>query len=648
MNIILCRGTETLRYAAEELQKYLAKVDDIYADIIFDRTQSGITLGLFEDLGLPTDEAVDPFIDDVIDIKVDALKGHIAGSNERSVLMGVYDFLKSAGCRWVRPGADGEYIPHTALGAHAFTYHKKADCPYRGECIEGAIGYEHVRDMIYWMPKVGMNMFMMEQVIPYNYMSRWYQHESSTTRGPENVSFEQVGEYVYLLERHIKKCGMQLHALGHGYLLEPYGVHYKTRAESYFLNERCMRETALVDGKRGLFKKSPNFTQICMSNDEARLGLVKWLADYVDKKPYIDFLHVWLADAVGNHCECENCQKRIPSDFYVQMLNELDEELTARGKDTRVVFIMYTDTFWPPEHEVIKNPKRFVMTTAPIARSYNNTYSDARHDGPLPPYLRNELKLDEISFDMALSFRDAWKKAYDGPRFTYEYYLYTDHYSDPGHMSISEHIHTDIQNLEKAEFDGIMSDQTQRSFFPTGLPMSIIGEVQFDKSVDYNAFADDYFKAAYGADWQSAKTYLTGVTELFDPVTTRASANIVTQDTGTGNGECHVGIRNNKKAGARLRGTDAYVEAFLPVIEKNLTTCIDKCHKKSWELLVYHAEYIKRLAKLYIALSEDDDDTATVVLDNLVDWLSHAEEVIHPQMDLVLCRQRFRQLIKRK
>ena len=45
----------------------------------------------------------------------------------------------------------------------------------------------------------------------------------------------------------------------------------------------------------------------------------------------IDFLHLWLGDSNKNHCECEECRKRIPSDFYVMFLNELWDEMKKRG-----------------------------------------------------------------------------------------------------------------------------------------------------------------------------------------------------------------------------------------------------------------------------------------------------------------------------
>ena len=167
MKIITLRHTETIKYAAQELAKYLEMMDGTRADVI-DFGDSDIKLGLFSDLGLFDGDVDDAMLDDVVEVEIKNKKGYISGSNERSVLMGVYTYLKSAGCRWVRPGEGGEYIPKKDMSGHCLSYRKKADYPFRGQCIEGAIGFEHVRDTVLWLPKINMNMFMIEQIIPYN------------------------------------------------------------------------------------------------------------------------------------------------------------------------------------------------------------------------------------------------------------------------------------------------------------------------------------------------------------------------------------------------------------------------------------------------------------------------------------------------
>ena len=108
MTIRTLHNTETLTYAKEELIKYITKIDPSYTV-----DGDGICLGYLSDFGLSESEIEDRVLDDVIDISIIGSNGYIAGSNDRSVLMGVYDLLKSLGCRWVRPGEDGEYIPQS-------------------------------------------------------------------------------------------------------------------------------------------------------------------------------------------------------------------------------------------------------------------------------------------------------------------------------------------------------------------------------------------------------------------------------------------------------------------------------------------------------------------------------------------------------
>lgn len=642
MKIQILKNNETIKYAASELAKYLEMMDNgIKCEIT--SSDGDIKLGMLSQLSLSDSDVDDAMIDDVIDIAIDNMQGYIAGSNDRSVLMGVYNFLKSAGCMWVRPGDDGEYIPQKYMQSHSYTYRKKADIAFRGECIEGAVSFENLRDHILWLPKVNMNLFMMEQIVPYNYISRWYKHTVSTVKEDENISFEQVGEYTVMLEKLIKKCGLQLHALGHGYLLEPYGIHYKTAQDHYELTDEAREDIALVGGVRELYHGSPNFTQLCFSKDKARLGLVKFLLDYLDKKPYIDFLHVWLSDSANNQCECEECKKKIPTDFYVQMLNELDAELTKRNIDTKIVFIMYIDTFWAPETTKLKNPDRFIMTTAPV-RNYSHTYKADRWQGELPPYKRNEYYI-RPDFSMNLSFMDKWKPAFDGRRFLFEYYLYTDHYFDPGYMSIAKNILTDIRHLEDIEFDGIMCDQTQRSFFPTGLPNSVMGEGMFDKNMDFDSYTDSYFNAAFGTDGAKVRCYLEKLTDTFDPGEIRSCDSVVLQDTGTGSEKVVTGIKNNPRASLRLGAVESVTDDFANVIEANINSA-NLCHATSWKVLHYHAIYCKRFAQILISLANGDKENALKLFADMIDYLSHIEEEIQPQFDLVLFNQRIKKLIE--
>ena len=77
----------------------------------------------------------------VLDTLVSEKSGVIAGSNERSVLFAVYEYLKRNGCRWLYPGIDGEYIPLKNI--EPVSYRHVADMRFLGPCIEGAINQKN-------------------------------------------------------------------------------------------------------------------------------------------------------------------------------------------------------------------------------------------------------------------------------------------------------------------------------------------------------------------------------------------------------------------------------------------------------------------------------------------------------------------------
>ncbi|MBE6787431.1 MAG: hypothetical protein E7537_03680, partial [Ruminococcaceae bacterium] len=87
-------------FTKKELETYLEKLG----------IEAQISLGLFEDFGVDL-KVEDPFFDDAYVISVKDKKGFIAGSNDRSVLFGVYRLLEEWGITWVRPGPNGTHYP---------------------------------------------------------------------------------------------------------------------------------------------------------------------------------------------------------------------------------------------------------------------------------------------------------------------------------------------------------------------------------------------------------------------------------------------------------------------------------------------------------------------------------------------------------
>ena len=97
--------------------------------------------------------------------------------------------------------------------------------------------------------------------------------------------------------------------------------------------------------------------------------MVELIVDYAKARRDVDYLHVWLSDARNNICECEECQKDLPSDQYIRILNQLDEALTKEGLNTKINFLLYHELLFAPKKETLKNPERFTMMFAPITRT---------------------------------------------------------------------------------------------------------------------------------------------------------------------------------------------------------------------------------------------------------------------------------------
>lgn len=128
-------------------------------DISYDLDATdGFRLGLLEHFGLDC-EAEDPTQDDVVHIETTESGGILAGSNPRSILFAVYRFLKCNGCRFLFPGADGEYIPQRKPGP--VKYHKLADHRYRAHTTEGDPSIEDVLRYIDYHAKQEMNAYGM-------------------------------------------------------------------------------------------------------------------------------------------------------------------------------------------------------------------------------------------------------------------------------------------------------------------------------------------------------------------------------------------------------------------------------------------------------------------------------------------------------
>lgn len=512
------RADNVIDFAAEELKKYLRMMMTECGDIPIcyeSEGKNGFRLGLGEDFGLAFEDVSDPFLDDVVHIETDEQGGILAGSNPRSVLFAVYRFLKENGCRWLYPGVDGEYIPMQEI--QPVSYHHLADHRFRGMCNEGGESQQCMLDTIDFYAKLELNVYMLEFDTPFQYYDRYYSHvHNEKNRKPEPVPPKQVKQWKRQCEAEIAKRGLQFHDMGHGWTAEPFGLDStdQWKARDVEVPVHVKPYIAELKGKRELYKGVALNTNLCMSNPETRRIMAEAIAEYAQKHRNVSYLHVWLADGTRNHCECGKCRQMRPSDYYIMIMNELDEMLTAEGLDTRIVFIAYVDTLYAPEKEIIRNKKRFALLYAPIQRSYTGSVKRENILKTLE-YIRNAWPTPVTAEENGAFLLD-WKKDWHGPCFCYEYHYWVHMFRDPGSMYISRRIYEDVMSMKEMGLDGIVEDGSQRAFFPNGFAMYIYAEALLNRSCDYNKVKEDYFSHAYGECWEQAENCLQEISDLFD------------------------------------------------------------------------------------------------------------------------------------
>lgn len=522
------------------------------------------------------------YSDDAIRISVKNCTGVIAGSNPRSVLIAVYRFFTECGCGFVRPGRDGEFIPGGNSTKLAVEVCEKASYRHRGICIEGAVSYENVVQMIDWAPKVGFNSYFTQFFTPFEFFDRWYSHHTNPRLVSTPISPDTVNQFVCDYTAELEKRGMLQHGVGHGWtpsVLGLSGLGWNATEEK--IPEEKKELVALVEGERTLWHGVPLNTNLCYSNPKVKSFLAQEVVNYVQSHPQIDYLHFWLGDSVNSQCECNACRSARPADFYVDILNMIDARLTEKKLKTKIVFLLYFELLWAPEKARIKNPERFTLMFAPITRTYSEPLNkDAK--GSIFPYTRNKVELPKSVGD-SLAYLNTWQKQFSGDSFIFDYHYMWDHYKDPGYYQMADVLKCDIENLHDIGLNGYVSCQVQRAFLPNGLGMYLMGNTLWQGKTDFECAAADYFQKAYGEDGEQCRAYLKKVSELFDPQSLRREKEAF-----------------GEEKACKYETLSVLIEQFMPVIQKNMFV-EDLCRKCSWENLKFHGELCQHLTGVLAA-----------------------------------------------
>lgn len=614
MNFIvgMIGNNPTVKYAYDEMARLLKRIDpSTYIDlrIYNERIEEKSNL-----LWLGIDGTVKEDKEDEIYISVKGTSGIITGSNPRSVLMAAYRFMYELGCRFVYPGAEGEIVPMRKLTEEDLNVFvdEKPSYRYRAIALEAAVGYEHVRNIIEWLPKVGMNGYYIPFYSQISFFQRLYNEDPAFGFAP--IKEEDIVLLRGDLENEVRKRGLEYHIGGHGWHCEPFGIHAPDwSVYEGEISEETRGYLAEIDGVRELWTGKPMNTNLCYSNPKVREIMTDAVVSFCKEHP-ADFVSFCVGDDKNNHCECEKCREKLPSDFYVMMLNELDEKLTKEGMDTKVKTSLYQDLLWTPEHEKINNPDRFALGFAPIDRTYTHSYAelDTTKEFEIAPYVRNRLTMP-TSVEENLFRLSKWQEFFgtdDG--YVFDYHLLWDQAIDPGYYQCAKILHEDMTNLDKIGLNGMISCQAQRVAFPTGLPIYCMVKGLWDKSSKFEDVSSEYFTATFGEDASKVETYLQTLSELFDPSYMRC-----------------------EKA-KDIEGMAKKYDKAKEVIEKFRAENISVKENSSpyWKNLKYHADMCIRYADTVIkCISCDDEEVRKAAKDEFAKFIYDIELNIHEIFD---------------
>jgi len=584
--ILVSGRHQTIRFAARELARHLAWATGRRVPVVNeDRGQAGtpaLRVGLCRafDIAPPASVGGD---DDWICLRGGKQGVVLCGSNPRSVLFAVYRYLRELGFRWVRPGGRDETVVPGIRNAFPdrIRIAEQAAYRYRTLCIEGACSEQHVVDLIDWQAKHGLNGYFIQFDFGSGFWKQWYEHRRNPFRKGATPGPDRIRKIVARVVREIEKRDLCFERMGHGWTCLPLGVEGEgwdpTRQRVPPAKRRWLAE---VNGNRDLWGGVALNTNLCYSNPAVRKAMARAVTEYARRRPEVSAVHLWLADGSNNNCECERCRKARPSDFYVELLNEVDASLTAAGLLVKIVFLIYVDLLWPPERARFRNPDRFVLMFAPITRNYLESFADARRERKrMRPFKRNRLVMPRSAGEN-LAYLRAWQKVFRGRGFDFDYHNIWACYYDLAQFTLARVLHRDIRALRAVGLDGLNSCQNQRAFFPHPLLMHVLARTLWDPRRPFDAIVRETFGDAYGRDGQKAAAFFAELSRLWKPLfhplhqpvpdrprRARARRNLERIPGLLRSGRTLV-RKNRRQADAVVARSWAYLEAYLDLMDR--------------------------------------------------------------------------------
>jgi len=609
MRIFLTHNHPVMAFAAAELARVLQRMSGETPEVILEPRQTappgGLWLGLLHDFGLDGRfRGRDLALDDQVYAHVSDGDGMIAGSNPRSLLLAVYRFLTLAGCRWVRPGPEGEIVPRRELRTLHVLLDEMAAHRQRTLCLDGAASLRNVLDLVDWAPKLGFSGYFLPFRDGYPFFERWYAHAANPRLPAEPFSAGQAQEYTRRVTTELHRRGMQVQTAGFGWVSAAAGLPQPGQPP---------RE----GGAPGPVVEE---TSLCYSDAVVQARIAAEVAAYALAQPEVDLVHVWLDGGFNNKCGCPRCRGQRPAEDYLQILNQVDARLSERGSRQRIGLLASQDFLWPPKKIRLRHPERFILLYAPPGRPYRSSFENVQVALPpaAGPFRRNRLQLP-ATLPANLALLRGWQAAFGGEIALFESYLaprapFT---YDPDHIRLARLLHQDICALRGLGLAGLVSRQVQRVFLPHSLAMTVMGRTLWNPESDFSELVADYFSAAFGPDGHQAQAFLEAMGQLLDLTWLQAGAQQ---------------LQPADLAG-RVEKARLVIRHFAEIIEHNHGRS-EPAQARSWEYLGWHSQILQCFCGLLQACVENVPDEVVGWWHCLRDFIQENELPLQPVLDV--------------
>lgn len=454
--------------------------------------------------------------------------GHlkISGSNPRSVLFGVYEYLKKHGFAFLYPGREGEVIPENPqFRLDGFDLTETASRTFRGMAVApDPDNLQEGYDLLRFMAQNKYNLFFMEGFDverpgdEYSVIDGVHplQHVEYLLKDKTWEERKEIALKKQTMVAEARKYGLLIERGGHGW---NYGV-----PEHYGRNHGLTPEQARAELKaKGKVNKKAEVAvstwfQICLAKEEVREIYAEHIIEYLKKhRSELDIAAIWLGDGYDNKCMCGECIKHPFSDLYLDIFRRVALRAQKELPGLMLECIMYFETLEPPTRNWLEGLDNVILNLAVWRQCYFHKLDDprCRLPGWIPDYRHNASHdighgMRIINYDHWLAY-DGWRKVVGNDLKCLVFnYITLGKSPDRHFMSYDlKPLFASIDDYDRLNFDGMVDCQVHCSWDqPANLQLYGAGRILWNKhDNDPDGIRREMFALLYGAKAEAAATY---------------------------------------------------------------------------------------------------------------------------------------------